>query len=124
MKPCSCGSGKLYAQCCEPLHQGSKAPDALSLMRSRYSAYVLGLDTYLLNTWHPDTRPASLNLNEDKGIKWLGLSIKNHSILDQHRASVEFVARFKVGGSRAERHHETSLFEYLDGWYYISGELH
>ena len=27
-------------------------------MRSRYSAYVLGNEAYLLATWHPDTRPA------------------------------------------------------------------
>ena len=44
-------------------------------MRSRYSAYVLGLESYLLTTWHPSTRPAALNLAEDAGTRWLGLEV-------------------------------------------------
>ena len=45
-------------------------------MRSRYSAYVLGLEDYLLATWHASTRPAALNLCTEAKPKWLGLEIK------------------------------------------------
>jgi SEC-C motif-containing protein len=60
--PCPCGSPHPYDACCQPLHQGAAAASAEALMRSRYSAYVLGLEDYLLATWHADTRPAALDL--------------------------------------------------------------
>ena len=63
MSECPCGSGKSYAACCGPLHAGAAiAPTAEALMRSRYSAYGLGLEPYLLATWHVSTRPAALHL--------------------------------------------------------------
>jgi SEC-C motif-containing protein len=115
---CPCG-GASYATCCEPHHNGAPAPTADALMRSRYSAYVLKLERYLLATWHPDTRPASLDLTDD-ATKWLGLDIKRHEA-DGDRAIVEFIARFKVGG-RAGRLHETSRFVRDNGhWFYIDG---
>jgi SEC-C motif-containing protein len=90
-------------------------------MRSRYSAYVLGLEDYLLQTWHPDTRPAALNLAGDIQTKWLGLQVKQFIITSENTATVEFVARYKIGG-KAERIHELSQFERLNGhWYYLAG---
>jgi len=89
-------------------------------MRSRYSAYVLGLDAYLLATWHPSTRPASIGL--EPGVKWLGLEVRRHAP-DGDRAVVEFVARNKLGG-RARRLHETSRFVREAGrWSYVDGDL-
>ena len=91
-------------------------------MRSRYSAYVLGLTDYLLATWHPRTRPTALEAPEP-GLRWLGLEVKHHVPLDDTHATVEFVARSKLGG-RAHRLHEISRFERLDGqWLYVDGEL-
>lgn len=88
-------------------------------MRSRYSAYVLQLEHYLLATWHPDTRPTSLDLADDT-TKWLGLEIKRHETDGDH-AIVEFIARHKVGG-KAHRLHETSRFARENGhWLYIDG---
>lgn len=92
-------------------------------MRSRYSAYVLGLESYLLTTWHPNTRPATLNLNDDVATKWLGLTVKRFENTSETTAIVEFIARYKIGGQQAQRMHETSLFELLDRWYYVSGEI-
>jgi uncharacterized protein YchJ len=57
--PCPCGSTRLYPECCGLWHAGAPAPDAQSLMRSRYCAYVLSNEQYLLATWHPGTRPDS-----------------------------------------------------------------
>jgi SEC-C motif-containing protein len=121
---CPCGSGQAYAACCGQYHQGKVAPNAQALMRSRYSAYVLGIEPYLLATWHPDTRPARLDLKEDAPTKWLGLEVKRHEALDAEHAIVEFVARYKVNG-RAYRLHETSRFLREQGqWLYVDGEMH
>jgi len=91
-------------------------------MRSRYSAFVLDLTDYLLLTWHPSTRPPTLAPNE-AGLKWLGLDVRRHAITDATHATVEFVARSKLGG-RAQRLHELSRFVREDGrWFYVDGEL-
>ena len=91
-------------------------------MRSRYSAYVLGLEQYLLATWHASTRPAFLNLPADAASKWLELEVRRHQVQDASHATVEFVARYRVGG-RGHRLHELSHFVREDGrWYYVAGE--
>jgi len=114
----------MLADCCGRYHAGEPAPDAERLMRSRYSAYVLGLEDYLRATWHPSTRPAALELDATPRPQWLGLTVKAHTPLDETHATVEFVARYKLNG-RAFRLHETSRFEKLDGrWLYVDGEIH
>lgn len=117
---CPCGSGLELAQCCALLLQGGVAADAQALMRSRYSAYALGLEQYLLDSWHHSTRPASLNLAvEQRGLKWIGLDLQRHQQIDANHALVEFVARYKTGG-RAQRMHELSRFIREDGrWFYL-----
>ncbi len=121
---CPCGSGRALAACCGQFHDGAPAPDAENLMRSRYSAFVLGLEDYLLATWHPDTRPPRLELDAPPRPQWLGLVIKAHTPLDDGHATVEFVARYKLNG-RAFRLHETSRFERVDGrWLYVEGDIH
>lgn len=89
-------------------------------MRSRYTAYVQGRADYLLATWHPDTRPRELALDD---VKWLGLQVRAHRIVAADRGEVEFVARYRVGG-RAVRLHERSRFvRESDGrWYYTDGD--
>ena len=90
-------------------------------MRSRYSAFVLDELQYLLDTWHPDTRPAQLEPNPTD-LKWLGLQIKQHQQQDADHATVEFVARYRQAG-RATRLHETSQFLRVGGqWLYLDGE--
>lgn len=118
---CPCESGKLYNICCEPAHKGSTAATAEALMRSRYTAYVLGLEDYLLKTWAAETRPAALNLSADRLTKWLGLQVKRAENTSETSAIVEFVARYKING-KAERLHEISQFVRVDGyWYYLAG---
>lgn len=126
MKPgeaCPCGSGRRYVACCGQLHAGEQpAASAEALMRSRYSAYVLKLADYLLATWHASTRPSELDLAADDS-KWLGLDVKRHEILGDDRATVEFVARYRITG-RGHRLHELSRFVREDGrWFYVDGEL-
>lgn len=91
-------------------------------MRSRYSAFVLGLPDYLLASWHVSTRPAALTL--DAELKWLGLTVKAQRVTGPDTATVEFVARSRRGGSKAERLHEISRFVCEGGrWFYLDGEL-
>lgn len=121
---CPCGSGLSFDACCAPFIRGERPPPgAEALMRSRYSAYVLGDEAYLLATWHPDTRPARLDLETEPRPRWLGLSVKASREPDAEHAQVEFVARYKIGG-RAFRLHENSRFERIDGrWFYLDGEV-
>ena len=114
-----------YAHCCgRYLDHGddAAAPDAESLMRSRYTAFVAERADYLQATWHPGTRPATLDF--EPGTKWLGLEVRRHRPISDDRAEVEFVARYRVGG-RAVRLHETSRFVREGGrWFYVDGDIH
>jgi SEC-C motif domain protein len=122
---CPCSSALILAACCGRYHSGQQhlqAPTAEALMRSRYSAYVLSLHDYLLATWHPLTRPATLEA-DPPALKWLGLEVRRHAQEDDDHAVVEFVARSKLGG-RAQRLHETSRFvREGERWYYVDGML-
>ena len=122
---CPCGSALTHAQCCGRYHAGPlhlQAPDAAALIRSRYSAFALGLSDYLLATWHASTRPALLEADAP-GLKWLGLELRRQAQQDADHATVEFVARSKLGG-RARRLHELSRFVREDGrWFYLDGDL-
>jgi SEC-C motif-containing protein len=117
--PCPCG-GPDYAQCCGRFIDNGEVPQtAEQLMRSRYSAYTLRNDPYLKATWHATTRPAEA-VAQDDDVKWLGLQVRRHEPGDDE-ATVEFVARCKVGG-RAQRLHEVSRFVREDGrWFYVEG---
>jgi SEC-C motif-containing protein len=120
IKACPCASGVTYDACCARWHGGDAAPSAEALMRSRYSAFVLGRADYLLATWHRSRRPSSLEL--DPTVKWLGLAVRS-SRTEGDTATVEFVARSKLGG-RATRLHETSRFVLeLGRWYYVDGDV-
>ena len=122
-QPCPCASQRIYEKCCMRWHQGEgylQAPDAQSLMRSRYTAYVFKLYPYLLETWHPDTRPELIDESEPAP-KWIGLTIHNEKQQGDTHASVEFTAKYTVNG-KAHRMHEASAFEKIDGrWYYKDG---
>ena len=128
--PCPCGrtdaKGRVLplAQCCGRYlghFHSTPAPDAPSLMRSRYSAFTLRDRDYLLATWHERTRPAVLDF--DDGAKWLGLEVRDARDIDATHAEVEFVARYRVGG-RAVRLHERSRFVREGGrWFYVDGDM-
>lgn len=125
--PCGRAANKralAYAHCCGRYledFEAAPAPDAESLMRSRYTAFVAERDDYLLATWHASHRPASIDF--DPGVKLLGLEVRSHRQLDATHAEVEFVARQKSPGSPAVRLHERSRFVHEAGrWYYVDGD--
>jgi SEC-C motif-containing protein len=120
-KDCPCGGG-VYTDCCGRFHAGQAAKTAEQLMRARYSAYVLNQTDFLQQSWHPSTRPSPAELEEGHGGKWLGLEVKEHLPMEDE-ATVEFVARYKIGG-RAHRLHEVSRFVREGGhWFYLDGRF-
>ena len=124
LSSCPCGCAGNFADCCGRYLEGAEtAPTAEALMRSRYTAYTMQCEDYLLATWHSCTRPAQLGLAGELPTKWLGLEVKRHEQQDAEHAIVEFVARYKVNG-RAHRLHETSRFVREDGrWLYVDGDV-
>lgn len=122
--PCPCHSGKKYKQCCQPYHKGVLPKTALLLMRSRYSAYALGMIEYIMATTHPNNPDASISLADwQKGIsefaattRFLGLKIIEFIDGDEE-AFVTFEAQFDHGVMK-----EKSRFLNVEGkWLYESG---
>lgn len=117
--PCPCCSGRDYADCCAPFHEGAVAPTPEALMRSRYSAFSLRLSEYLLNTWAEEKRPRTLSLDNDS-TEWLNLKVIKSSE-EGDKGIVNFIAKGKVG-SKTFRMHEISRFVRRDGrWFYLDG---
>ncbi len=123
--PCPCSSGTLLELCCGRYHQGEKAPSALLLMRSRYSAFALGLVDYIRDTTHP-AQQAGLDLDDiavwSQTSRWLGLDINRHGPLKAQppRYFVEFTAHWQDSAGQLHQHHERSLFVRIKGhWYFI-----
>ncbi|MEO7124467.1 MAG: YchJ family metal-binding protein [Lacisediminihabitans sp.] len=117
---CPCLSGVPYDQCCGALHRGAvSASTAEQLMRSRFSAFAVGDSSYLLETWHPATRPSTLEL--DLSLRWYRLDIiavtGGGMLADS--GTVEFRAYYRSPGGPGEQH-ETSRFATLHGrWFYV-----
>ncbi|PNS07742.1 YchJ family protein [Solilutibacter silvestris] len=121
--PCPCDPAHRYANCCGPLHTGIPAADAEALMRSRYSAYVLGLEDYLLASWHPSTRPQPPLLEPGARTKWLRLKVTEHRAIDDIHAEVRFEARYLENGARRDLR-ELSRFVREEGrWFYVDGVI-
>ena len=121
---CPCGSQLAYNDCCGRfIIQGHLPATAEQLMRSRYSAFVLGDEEYLLASWHPQTRPSN-GLALEHAIEWLGLQVlhsENGRPADV-AGHVEVIARYKING-RTGKLHENSRFENLHGrWLYVDGQ--
>ncbi len=118
--PCPCGRAGTYRDCCAVFHQGrATAPTAERLMRSRYSAFAVGDTGYLLRTWHPTTRPGSLDLEPAQ--RWTGLDILGTTGGSAFHAegTVEFRAHCSVHG-QAGSQYENSRFVREDGqWVYL-----
>jgi SEC-C motif-containing protein len=125
-EPCPCGRtdarGKplVFAHCCGPFLAGQPAPDAHSLMRSRYTAYVLGDERYLRATWLPETCPQ--DVSADPSTRWLGLEVRATETIDADHAQVEFVARYRVLGRGARLHERSRFVRDAQGrWLYVDG---
>ncbi len=115
---CPCGMPLPLDECCGRHHTGAvSAPTAEALMRSRYSAFVVGDADYLLRSWHSSTRPRTLTL--DPAQRWTGLEIVTNTgggVLHEV-GTVEFRAHYEGGVV-----HENSRFRRENGeWRYLDG---
>ena len=121
--PCPCGRTRSYSDCCKPLHDGAAAPDAESLMRSRYVAYVRRDADYLRASWHTSTRPDDPGLDAPHPV-WLGLDVQAHDVIDAEHAEVACVAKYRIGGGSVVRMRERSRFVREAGrWCYVDGDV-
>jgi SEC-C motif-containing protein len=119
---CPCGSHLLYADCCQRFHHQHKhAPTPEALMRSRYSAFVLERTDYLYASWHPDTRPASLALDDNPA--WASLQILN-SNENGNRGTVHFRAIYRRGNGWGYLEEHSDFIRENHRWYYYNGTPH
>ncbi|MFE4195786.1 YchJ family protein [Paenarthrobacter sp. NPDC056912] len=121
---CPCLSGEQYSDCCGRFHRGdADAPTAEQLMRSRYSAFVVLEPEYLLRTWHPSTRPASMDLDPDMQWRRLDiLSTSNGGPLDLD-GTVEFAAYYRSDGERGVQRELSRFVREAKRWFYVDGDV-
>jgi len=121
---CPCGSEQPYAACCGPPHRRQvEAETAEALMRSRYAAYAVGDLDHVFRTWHPRTRPQSIE--PDPALTWTGLRILDvvGGAPGDETGEVEFEAAYDRAG-RPGRRRERSRFERRRGrWVYVDGDV-
>jgi SEC-C motif domain protein len=120
---CPCLSGNPYGECCGPLHAGAAAPTAERLMRSRFSAFALGLPEYLLVSWHPRTRPDSLEL--DASQRWTRLDIVSTRAGGpfEHEGSVTFRAWWRTDDDRGVLEEASDFVREHGRWFYVDGQV-
>jgi len=129
---CPCGSNVLYKSCCGPLHKGEReAPDAESMMRSRYAAYAKKVIPYLITTLH--SRHEDRAIPEAELLKLLATAARNQrymglTILDRRGPNPEGVAEVLFHARVFERGHDFSFVERSEfahdgtGWRYVHGD--
>lgn len=128
--PCPCGglpAGSSFAACCGPVIEGERRPEtAEALMRSRYTAYALADGMHLFVTWHPRTRPESVD--PEPWVRWVGLEVLDvvGGAAADDTGVVEFCATWLAGEGRTRQRgqiRERSRFERRAGrWFYVGPE--
>lgn len=122
--PCPCGSKNKYKKCCATYHQGAWAPDALRLMKSRYSAYATGQSAYIIKTTHPSNPDFTADIKTWKQdiesfcdhTEFRGLKILEYTE-EGNTAYVAFEASLSSGLLK-----ERSRFFFEEGrWLYVNG---
>jgi SEC-C motif-containing protein len=123
---CPCGSGERYSNCCRRWHRGEEPPDAVTLMRSRYSAYALGEVEYLwktLDPQHPDRQRPQPEVLAGYRAFCRSLRFARLRILDHSGDRVLFHAELYAKG-KERSFAEVSRFRLIDGgWRYLDGAL-
>ena len=120
---CPCFSGNTFDACCGPILAGAAAPTAERLMRSRYTAFVVEDAAHLLRTWHPTTRPHTIDFDPD--LEWRRLLV-----IDREAGGpfdrvgvVEFEAFWREGAERGSLHERSRFVREDRHWYYVDGDV-
>lgn len=120
--PCPCGLPAAYGDCCGRLHSGkAAAATAEALMRSRFSAFAVRDEPYLLRSWHPDTRPGKVDF--DSGMRWVGLDIleATEGSAFHSTGTVTFRARNSQDGAKGELVERSRFVRHEGAWVYVDG---
>ncbi|KQZ08067.1 zinc-binding protein [Agromyces sp. Root1464] len=121
---CPCRSGNTFGDCCGPLlARIAVAPSAVQLMRSRYTAFAVGDVDYLRATWHPDTRPRDLDLDDET--RWIALEIvatERGGPFDRD-GEVEFRASYRSPDERGVLHERSRFTREGGSWFYVDGDV-
>ncbi len=118
---CPCGGGP-FGTCCGPFLAGGAPETAEQLMRSRYTAFAIGDLMHLRRTWHPRTRPADLDLDDET--VWTGLAIVHaRGGADDDDGLVEFRARWRTGVTTGELHERSRFARVRGRWVYVDGDV-
>jgi len=127
---CPCGSSQKYKKCCKIFHNGSFAKTALELMKSRYSAFVVGDSKYIIKTTHPqnidytdDIDTWTLSIKQfSKNTEFKGLII--HEFIEkENEAYVTFQAILEQNLQDASFLEKSKFLKIDNQWLYHSGEL-
>ncbi|HEY1192646.1 YchJ family protein [Flavobacterium sp.] len=122
-KKCFCDTGLLFENCCELyLNDNQKAPSALTLMRSRYSAYATHNADYLMETTYISERKY---YSKTEILRWaVSNKWQKLEILSSTENTVEFKAYFLDSDNKSQVHYEFSTFKFENGaWYYLDGKF-
>ncbi|MGW2548502.1 YchJ family protein [Kitasatospora sp. NPDC001574] len=118
--PCPCGLPGTYGECCGLLHRGqAAAATAEALMRSRFSAFAARDEVYLLRTWHPDTRPDSVEF--DAGLRWVRLEVLSGSEGGPFHSegTVAFRAHYVEGREEGVLTEHSRFVRHEGAWVYL-----
>lgn len=97
---------------------GKSAPSPESLMRSRFTAFVMHKIGYLLQTWHPTTRPSDLDLQGSPN--WTTLQILDASETG-NKGNVHFRAMYREMGRWGYLEENSDFVREENQWLYVSG---
>lgn len=118
---CPCGSKIKAIDCCLVFINGQRPADSAELlMRSRYTAYALANEKYILNTWHSSQRPPALEF--EASVEWQGLKVLMTSPVKGNEAFVEFIAGFSNKGNKGQMHEKSRFIRESGVWFYVDGE--
>ncbi|GGF70274.1 YchJ family protein [Wenyingzhuangia marina] len=122
---CACGSKKSYKLCCELIHKNIElAKTPLELMKSRYTAYVLGDIDFLMLSHHSSTRPISEKeeiFKWTQSVEWKGLEILEAKEIQTSEGFVTFKAFFIENCIPNLIHEKSRFLKENDHWTYIDG---
>ena len=129
MSNCPCGSGHAFAECCEPVLNGTPATTPEALMRARYSAHAKGAFDFLETSVHPSTRES---VDESKmrewsdSVTWEGMDVHETTGGGENddTGTVSFTARYSVNGVEQELREDATFRRENGEWFYLDGDVH
>jgi SEC-C motif-containing protein len=117
---CPCGSRLGYDECCGPIVRNERWADtAEELMRSRYTAYVLGDVDHVFRSWHPATRPD--DLAELPRVEWHGLEVLE--VVDGGPGDDDGVVEFRASRAGGAMHERSRFVRRAGRWVYLDGVI-